>query len=51
VVTAQTLEPEEERELGRKAVAMLSKNAIRRASALVVEFSPKITVSARYVSE
>ena len=49
VVTAQTLEPDEERELGWGAVAILSKNALSRAAALVVEFSPKITVSARYV--
>lgn len=51
VVTAQTLEPDEERELGRNAVAILSKNAISRAAALVVEFSPKITVSTRYVQD
>lgn len=48
VVTAQTLGPDEERELGRSAVAILSKNALSRAAALVVEFSPRITVSTRY---
>lgn len=49
VVTAQTLEPDQEREMGRKTVAILSKNALARAAALVVQFAPKITVSAQYV--
>jgi CheY-like chemotaxis protein len=49
IVTAQTLEPDEERLLAQGTVAILSKNALARAAALSVEFSPKIAVSARYV--
>ncbi len=49
IVTAQALEPGEEKELARHTVAILSKNALSRAAALAVEFSPKATVSARYV--
>lgn len=48
IVTAITLDPADEKELGQNTVAILSKNALTRAAALSVEFSPKTTVSARY---
>ena len=48
VVTSQVLESEQESDLARHTVAILSKNALTRASALSLEFGPKATVSARY---
>jgi signal transduction histidine kinase len=49
IITAQTLEAEEERRLAQGTVAILSKKDLARASTLSVEFAPKIAVSARYV--
>ena len=49
IITAQTLEAEEERSLAQGTVAIFSKRDLARASTLSVEFGPKIVVSARYV--